>query len=165
MSIIILIISILLDGILNNSLPYINLSLFTPLLTLISVIIIYPLYKKEDKKYLITIFITGIVYDLLYTNMLFYNGIIFLVLGLLNIFINKKVQVNYLTIIFILLLNITLYVLLNSLLLFSCNIIEMSIEKIIYILTHSIVLNLVYGYLLFVIIKRLSKNKKSIKLN
>ena len=92
MSIVILIISLLLDGIINNNIPYINLSLFTPLLTLISIIVIYPLYKKEDNKYLITIFITGIIYDLLYTNLLFYNGVLCVLLGLLNIYINKKIQ-------------------------------------------------------------------------
>lgn len=165
MSIIILIISILLDGIINNSIPYINLSLFTPLLTLISIIVIYPMYKKENKKYLITIFITGIIYDLLYTNLLFYNGVLFLVLGLLNIYINKKIQVNYLTILLILLLNITLYVLLNSLILFICNIVVITPDKILYIFTHSIILNIIYGYLLFVVIKRLSSKNKKLKLN
>ena len=165
MSIVILIISLLLVGIINNSVPYLNLSLFTPLLTLISVIVIYPLYKKEDKKYLIIIFVTGIIYDLLYTNLLFYNGVLFLVLGLLNIYINKKIEVNYLTIILILLLNITLYVLLNSIILYICNIVTITPLKIVYIYLHSLILNMVYGYLLFVVIKKKNSKKKSIKLN
>jgi len=165
MSIVILIISLLLDGIVNNNLPFINLSLFTPLLTLISIILIYPLYKKKDKNYLITIFITGIIYDLLYTNLLFYNGVLFLTIGLLNIYINKKFQVNYLTIIIILLLNITIYILLNSILLLICNIVPITIDKIIYVLSHSIILNMIYGYLLFIVIKGLTKKNKSIKLN
>ncbi len=165
MNIVILLISLLLDGVLNNNLPFISLSLFTPLLTLISIIVIYPLYKKEDKKYLITIFITGIIYDLLYTNLLFYNGILFLIIGLLNIYINKKFQVNYLTIIIILLLDIVIYILLNSLLLFICNIVPITITKIIYVFTHSIILNMIYGYLLFIVIKGLTKKNKSIKLN
>ncbi len=165
MNIVILLISLLLDGVLNNNLPFISLSLFTPLLTLISIIVIYPLYKKEDKKYLITIFITGIIYDLLYTNLLFYNGILFLVIGLSNIYINKKIQINYLTIIFILLLDITIYILLNSLLLFICNIVPITITKIIYVLSHSIILNMIYGYLLFIVIKGITKKKKRIKLN
>ena len=164
-SLIIIIISLLLDGYLNNILPSFILSLFTPMLTLISVIIIYPLFKKNNKRYLITIFITGIVYDLLYTNLLFYNGVLFLLLGLLNIYINKKIQVNYLTIILIILLNIVVYILLNSLILYICNITNISIMKIIYVLTHSIILNFIYGYLLFIIVRRLSNKNKTRKLN
>jgi len=87
MGIIFIIISLLLDGILNNLLPFINLSLFTPLLTLISIIIIYPLYIKKKKEYLLTIFITGIIYDLLYTNQLFLNGVVFFIIGLIIIFL------------------------------------------------------------------------------
>ena len=68
--IVIIIISILLDGILTNILPYTvnNLSLFTPMFTILIPIIIYPFYLKEEKKYLITLIITGIIYDIFYTN-------------------------------------------------------------------------------------------------
>ena len=165
MSIIILVISILLDGILNNILPYINLSLFTPLLTLIAIIVIYPFYKKNDEKYLLTIFITGIIYDLLYTNLLFYNSIFFLTIGLLNIYIYKKTPINYLTINILLLLDILIYILLNSFILFICNIVTINITKMIYIFTHSIILNIIYGFILFVIIKGITNKNKKIKLN
>ena len=73
----IIIISLILDGILSNFLPVINLSYFTPLLTLTSIFIVYPFYTKDEYKYYITSFIVGIIYDLLYTNLLFFNGIIF----------------------------------------------------------------------------------------
>ena len=48
-----MILSLLLDGILTNYLPYLvnNLSLLTPLLTLISLLIIYPFYQKNHEKY------------------------------------------------------------------------------------------------------------------
>ena len=56
--IIILIISILLDGILTNFLPFLvnDLSIFTPLLTVVSIFIIYPFYRKHEKKYFIILF-------------------------------------------------------------------------------------------------------------
>jgi len=53
LSLIIVIISILLDGLLSNILPYTPnaLSLFTPMLTIVSLILIYPLnIKKEQNK-------------------------------------------------------------------------------------------------------------------
>ena len=87
MSIIIVIISLFLDGILSNYLPYLvnNLSLFTPLFTLVSIFIIYPFFKKKEKKYLISVFIIGIIYDLFYTNLLFFNAVLFFIIGLITI--------------------------------------------------------------------------------
>ena len=48
---IIIAISIILDGVLSNFLPYtVNaLSLFTPMLTVVSIFIIYPFYTKKEK--------------------------------------------------------------------------------------------------------------------
>ena len=58
-STIILLISIVLDGILSNFLPYLvnDLSLFTPMLTVIAIFMIYPFFRKKEKNYFITIFI------------------------------------------------------------------------------------------------------------
>ena len=66
-SLIIVIISLFLDGILSNYLPYLytNLSIFTPLLTLISIFMIYPFFKKKERTYFIIIFIIGIIYLIL----------------------------------------------------------------------------------------------------
>ena len=64
--ILILVISFIIDGILTNFLPYIELSLFMPLLTLISIFIIYPFYKKSETKYFLIVIIVGIIYDLFY---------------------------------------------------------------------------------------------------
>ena len=76
---IILLISIILDGVLTNFLPYLvnDLSIFTPLLTVVSIFILYPLNRKKENKFFILIFIVGIIYDLLYTN-LPKNSIVFL---------------------------------------------------------------------------------------
>ena len=53
---IIITLSLILDGILSNIFPYTvnNLSLFTPLLTLISIYLIYPFYKKKENKYILS---------------------------------------------------------------------------------------------------------------
>ena len=79
--IIIIIISLLLDGLLTNILPYTvnNLSIFTPMFTILIPIIIYPFYLKKEKRYLITLIITGIVYDIFYTNLFLY-AIFFVIL-------------------------------------------------------------------------------------
>ena len=72
---IIIIASLILDGLLSNFLPFMvgNLSIFTPLFTVVSIIIIYPFFRKREKnKYLITLAMTGLIYDLLYTNLLLF---------------------------------------------------------------------------------------------
>ena len=96
--IIIMIISLILDGILTNYLPYLvnDLSLFTPLLTLTIIFIIYPFYRKNKKKYLIVVFILGIIYDLFYTNLLFFNGVLFLIIAIISMTIYKNLEVSYL---------------------------------------------------------------------
>ena len=137
MGIIFIIISLILDGIMNNLLPFINLSLFTPLLTLISIIIIYPLYIKKEKEYLITIFVTGIIYDLLYTNQLFLNGVIFILIGLIIMNLYKKITINYFNILIISLIIIIIYILIESLILLIFNVVPITINKILYILAHS----------------------------
>ena len=165
--IVLLIISLILDGLLTNYLPYLvnDLSLFTPLLTVVTIFIIYPGFRKRERKYFITIFIVGLVYDLLYTNLLFYNGVLFIVIGLFNIYLNKKIQVNYLTELLILIMNIVVYILLNSLIILICNLTIISIDKIVYVILHSLIINIVYGYILFFIIKRISSKNKKLKLN
>ena len=49
---IILVVSFLLDGILTNFLPFSvgDLSLFTPLTTIVAIVVLYPLFYKQEKK-------------------------------------------------------------------------------------------------------------------
>ena len=165
MGILFIIISLLLDGIVHNLLPYINLSLFTPLLTLISIIIIYPLYKKKKKEYLITLFITGLLYDLLYTNQLFLNGVIFILLGLIIIYLYNKITINYLTIIIISLFIIVLYISITGILLLIFKVVPISINKLLYIIKKSLLLNLIYSEILFVIINNIPNKYKKLHIN
>ena len=93
LSIIILIIAFISDGVLSNFLPYLpnDLSLFTPLLTLTSLLLIYPLYRKEKLKYYAISIIFGFLYDLFYTNLLFFNAIIFFICGIFISFLYKNI--------------------------------------------------------------------------
>lgn len=165
--IIIIIISLLLDGLLTNILPYLvqDLSLFTPLLTLVTLFIIYPFYRKKEKQYLITTFIIGMVYDLFYTNLLFFNSILFLIIGLMSSYINKKLEVNCIRLILYILIIIVTYESLTGLILFIYNIVPVTIPKVIYKITHSIVLNVIYTELVYLIIKIIPNRFKEISIN
>ena len=167
LAIIIMIISLLLDGLLSNYLPYLvnDLSLFTPLFTLISIFIIYPFYRKREKEYFIHIFILGIIYDLLYTNLLFFTGVIFVIVGLIIKFIIKNYELGYLKILLYMVIIIVLYESITVLFLGIYNVIPISFNKLIYKISHSLIINLIYGELLFIIIKILPKRFKEISIN
>lgn len=166
-SIIILVISILLDGILTNFIPYLvnDLSLFTPLLTVTTIFIIYPLFRKKEKKYFIILFITGIIYDLLYTNLLFFNGVLFVFLGLISKYIHKNYELSYIKLILFLIIIITIYESVTGLLLLIFNIVPITLYKIFYKIIHSIILNIIYGEIIYLIIKLVPKKYKKISMN
>ena len=73
-SIIYLVFSFLLEGIMSNIFPSTlsNISYFTTIYIIISFAIIYP-YFDNDKKFFILIFIFGILFDILYTSTIFVN--------------------------------------------------------------------------------------------
>lgn len=164
---IIITLSLILDGILSNIFPYTvnNLSLFTPLLTLISIYLIYPFYKKKENKYILTIFLTGIIYDLLYTNLIFYNAIIFTIIGIISKYIYKHYEINYLNIIIQIIIIVTTYELLNALIIILFNLVPMSISRLFYKITHSLLLNIIYSELLLLIINILPNKYKKVNIN
>ena len=86
---IIITISFFLDGILSNFLPYMegDLSFFTPLITLVSIFLVEEFFDHEDKKYYITAFVFGFLYDLFYTDLLFLNGFLFLFIAYVSKYI------------------------------------------------------------------------------
>lgn len=167
LGLIILIISVYLDGLLSLFIPYIpgQLSIFTPMLTIVSLLIIYPLYRKKEKKYFITLFITGIIYDLLYTNLLFYNALVFVLFGFIIKFIYENLDVSSIKLIFYEILIIVAYELLISLFILIFNLVPISINEIVYKITHSLLLNLIYSELLYLVIKIIPKRYKRISIN
>ena len=165
--IIIFVISLFLDGLLTNYLPYLvnDLSIFTPLLTLVSIFIIYPFYRKDEEKYYIILFILGFVYDALYTNLLFFNAVLFVGIGLFTKLIYKNFEINCFKILLYIPIIIILYETGTALILLVFNIVPITIYRLLYKISHSLVINIIYGELLYLIIKLLPKKWKKIKIN
>ena len=163
----IVIISLLLDGILTNYLPFLvnDLSYFTPLLTLTAIIIIYPFYRKKEEKYFITIFIIGIIYDLLYTNLLFFNGVLFVLIGFLIHQIQKRIALNWLVVLLEMIGMIFLYEATTGILLYIFNMVPITITKVCYKITHSLALNMIYGEGIYILLKIIPKKYKKISIN
>ena len=167
LGIIILAISIYLDGFLTLFLPYLpgGLSIFTPMLTIVSIFIIYPLYRKQEKKYFTILFIVGIIYDLLYTNLLFYDSIIFMFLGLIIRKIYKDFTVEHIKLSIHIIILIVIYELLFSFFIIVFNLVPLTLTKVVYKITHSLLLNVIYGELLYTIINKLPNKYKKISIN
>ena len=164
-SLIIIVISIILDGVLTNFLPYIDLSIFTPLLTLVSIFMIYPFFKKKETKYLIIVFIIGIIYDLLYTNLLFFNAILFLEIGLITIYIYKNYEITALRLILYIVIIISLYEFSTGIILLIFNVVPVTFYKIIYKIINSLLLNIIYSELIYLLITKIPKKYKKISIN
>ncbi len=165
--VIILLLSIIIDGVLTNFLPYLvnNLSYFTPLFTVTSIFLIYPFYRKNKRLYFITLFITGFIYDLFYTNLLFYNGVLFVIIGLITYLLYKNFEVNFFKLIIYIILIIISYESINALLLLIYNVVPITTSKIVYKISHSLIINVIYGEIVYLIIKKLPKKYKQISIN
>jgi len=165
--IITILISLILDGVLTNYLPYLvnDLSLLTPLLTIVSIFLVYPFYRKKEKKYYITSFIIGMFYDLLYTNLLFFNAILFLIIALITKYIYKNFEISYLKIILYLIVIISLYEILTAGIILLFNLVPITFYKVFYKISHSLLLNVIYGEALYLIINIIPKKYKKISIN
>ena len=153
MTSLIITISFVIDYYLSLYLPYEknSLSYLTPLFIPILIYLLYPLFKNK-KTYILVSIIIGIVYDLIYTNLLCFNGIIFLFISLITILIYKYFKNNiYLNIIYLLLI-IIFYELVSVLLFIIFGVISVSIYEVFYKITHTIIINLIYGTTIYIVI-------------
>lgn len=159
--------SLLLDGILTNFLPYMvqDLSFFTPMLTLVSIIIIYPFFKKHLRNYFIICFVTGIIYDLLYTNLLFLNGILFLTIGILTMLFYRYFEVRYFTLILAIISMICIYECLTVSIILLFQLVPVTFGRLFYKISHSLLLNIIYGEVLYGMIQLLPKKYKRLDIN
>ena len=165
--IIIIIISLIFDGLLTNYLPYLvdDLSLFTPLFTVTILFLIYPFYRKKPKNYFITAFIVGMIYDSFYTNLLFFNAILFLIISIISYYLYKNLEVSYIRLILYIIIIIAAYESLTGIILFIFRIVPITPTKVIYKITHSLILNILYGELVFFILNIIPKKLKKISIN
>ena len=161
--VIILVISFFLDGILSNFLPYMvgDLSFFTPMLTITSLVVIYPFFTKHKKTYFIICFVTGIIYDFMYTNLLFYNAILFFGVGLLTMLLYRYIRYTWISLLLFIFLGIVGYECMNALVILIFQLVPMTFYRLLCKIIHS----LLYGEVIYLIIWLLPKKYKKIAIN
>lgn len=151
MTYIILITALFLDGIISTIVS--ENSYFTPHILLTTLFMIYPKYKNNLSTYNTILIITGIIYDLLYTNLLFFHGVIFFVIGKLIKYLRQNYSQRLLINIFLLVIVITSYILLISICLLFFRTTNITIANILNFIQKSLFLNILYLLLFNPIIK------------
>lgn len=158
MSKVLILIPLLLDGVISIYIK--SNSYFLPLLTITTIYIIYPKYNKNEKSYFITLILLGILYDLLYTNLLFLNAIEFFFVGIASKYIHKNFDNNiFMQIIYISIIIIS-YEFLTIAILYIFKVVPITLQKIAYKISHSLLLNIIYGEILYLVLNQKRKLKK-----
>ncbi len=130
-----------------------------------TLVLVYPFFHNDNKKYLIYCLLVGFFYDVIFTNTLFLHSIIFYILGWSIIKINFYVVNSVYTTVYIALAIIFLYLLITYLLYGLTGQLVMSIEHFLIQYYNVILLNIIYNGIIFVIIEKISKKYHILKMN
>lgn len=163
MKYIFLVISFILEGFISN---FVNIDtlLFNNCFTLVSLFMINRYFINPKKYYLIS-FITGLIYDIVYTDKILINGYLFLLMSYLVVKTDKIFKDDVFSYILKMIMVIIIYRVLAYLIFIIIGEIDIDFLKLITSIISSIVLNLIY--LVFILVlqeksgRRVFKNKCS----
>ena len=150
-----LIISIFLQGYLSLLLSY-QFHFFLPLVFIIS---IYPIYLKKNQvnKFYFICIIYGLIIDLIYTNTLVVNSLLFFIIGLFISWFYYRFSDNYFNILLVTLSSILIYIFLLNILYVLFAAIQFSIYSLFIQYLHSIIINILYVSILYFVFKPYKK--------
>ncbi len=157
-SIISLIISTMIQGTTSNILNYLisNLSILYTSYILINLIIIMPYFENKNK-YIIILIIFGLIIDIAYTNTFILNTVIFIALYLLNKIYFKILPYNLFTINISSLLSVIMYHIISFTILSAINYDNYNIIMLLKVISHSILMTIIYTTILYLIINYIYK--------
>lgn len=158
LSIITLLISTLIQGIISNYIGYTfnNLSWFLTVYPLINILILAP-YFDNKKKYFALIVIFGLLTDIVYGNTFILNTSLFLACYQLSKFFHSFFPYNLLTINISNLLNIFFYHFVTFLILTVLRYDNYTWSILLKVLTHSIIMTIIYSSIVYLIISAINK--------
>ena len=158
LSIITLIISFLMQGITSNYIGYhpSNLSWFLTIYPLITLLILTP-HFEDNKKILILVIIFGLLTDIVYTNTPVLNTCIFIAVYNISKYFHFIFPYNLLTINISNLLSIFTYHIISFLFLYIIKYDNYTIQTLLKILSHSIIMTIIYTSILYLIIESITK--------
>ena len=154
MKIIILVISFLFEGVISNFVP-VN-GFLAPLFTLTALIIIYPLFDESFEYYKYA-FITGLAYDLFYTDTIVFHAIIFTFMAFLITRLNLVLSDNYVNVLIIIAICILVYRVITYGLLILVSSMSFDFLSLVFSILKSLIINLIYSVILFFVVKKIQK--------
>lgn len=158
--------SFLFQGYISTHLNYslTNPSWFSCIYILINLVILMP-YFENRKKYLKLLIIFGLLMDIVYTNTFILNTFIFLIIYFICKWINYYLPHNFFIVNLLNIISIILYHTLTFIILFIIKYDNYSIMSLITIITHSMLMTIIYGSIMYLIISSLLNhfNIKTIK--
>lgn len=164
MILIVSIISFLLDGLVSNIVS--KNGLFIPLFSLMAIVLIYPYLKKKDLNiYYRYIGIIGLLYDIVYTGDFLLSALIFIGLGMLVHYLSDFFLNNILNTLFIGLVVIIGYRLITYIITILALNTDFSWFILVKGIYSSLIVNILYLILGYVVCKKISKKHKIYRMN
>ncbi len=147
-------ISFFLDTLLSLSInsAYQNINIFFPLIFVSSIPISYILIKSK-KLFFITYIIFGILFDFLYSDIIFINLYYYLLTGLFCYIFYSNHKITYLNITLISILSFILYDVYIFLILILIGYSNFNISSFFYKISHSVIINISYIIISILILK------------
>ena len=157
-SIVSLILSLLIQGIISNFVGYtfMNLSFFYTVYVLICLGVILP-YFDDKKKYFILLVIFGLIIDIAYTNTFILNVFIFIVVYFFNKMFYSILPYNLFTINISSVISIIIYHIISFLMLLMLGYDSYTISMLGISILHSIIMTIIYASGLYLIISFIYK--------
>lgn len=154
-NILIVFISLVLDGILNLILK--STSNLLPLFTLVSLIFIYPYFKNDKKSYLVSATLIGLIYDVFNTYFFILNPIIFLIISDIIFSLYHRFKFSIITVIVFTIFIIFIYQTILLLIFNLTNYEIYTIHEFTNIISHYFIINIIYSIILYLVFKRINE--------
>lgn len=161
MIVLVSVISFLLDGILSRYI--LPTSLFLPLFTIVSLVIIYPYFNNNNYRYFRYVAIIGLLYDITYLNTLFFNFFIFIMIGFIVGLLNYLLSNNIYTSILITIISIVVYRIINYLFVVIFKNQLFNFYDLLESIYSSLLLNIIYCIIIYVFTEIYSKKHKILR--
>ena len=161
---IVTVLSFLLEGIVSNIVG-ITSTWLVPLFSIVSLIIIYPYFNHEEENFLKVCFAVGLFYDLVYTDTLVINACIFTLIGFFIRWLNSWMSNHAISVLFITFLTIFVYRILMYLILIVVGFLPFDLNTLVTSITSSLLLNLIYAEVLYLITDFMSKKYRIRKID
>lgn len=155
------ILSFLLDGILSRYI--LQTTLFLPLFTIVSLVIIYPYFNNNNLKYFRYVAIIGLLYDITYLNTLFFNFFIFVMIGFIIGLFNYLLSNNLYTSTIITVIAIILYRVINYLFVVIFKNQPFDFMNLLESIYSSLLLNIIYCIIIYITTELYSKKHKILR--